>query len=125
MTAIDTTSLSIAEAADRTGASAHTLRYYERIGLLDPVGRDGTGHRRYGEADLARVVFLQRLRGTGMPVREIRAYVELVRRGEDDATSRLALLETHRARVVAALDELTACLEVIDRKIDRYRRSQP
>jgi DNA-binding transcriptional MerR regulator len=118
-----TTALSIAEAADRTGLTAHTRRYYERIGLLDPVERDGTGHRRFGEDDLTRVAFLQKLRRTGMPIQQMRTYVELLRGGPATDADRLALLEAHRDRVVAELAELQECLSFIDYKIDRYRRS--
>jgi DNA-binding transcriptional MerR regulator len=53
--------LSIADAAEASGLSAHTLRYYERTGLLEPVSRNGSGHRRYREADLGRIAFLARL----------------------------------------------------------------
>jgi DNA-binding transcriptional MerR regulator len=78
--------LSIAETAERVGVTAHTLRYYERIGLLS-IGRDAAGQRRYTAADFARVVFLNRLRMTGMPIRELCRYVELVNAGPDTGWS--------------------------------------
>ena len=77
--------LSIAEAAEISGLSAHTLRYYERAGVLEPVGRNGSGHRRYRQADLELIRFLTRLRATGMPIREVRRYAELMQAG--DATN--------------------------------------
>src|ERR1700755_2257256 len=80
--------LSIAEMAERTGVSAHTLRYYERIGLL-AVARDAAGYRVYGAEDFARVVFLNRLRMTGMPIRTIQRYVALVNEGEHTVGERL------------------------------------
>jgi DNA-binding transcriptional MerR regulator len=66
-TEIPTRPLSISEAAEASGLSAHTLRYYERAGLLEPVSRDESGHRRYREADLQQITFLTKLRATGMP----------------------------------------------------------
>jgi DNA-binding transcriptional MerR regulator len=77
-----TTALTISDAARASGVSAHTLRYYERAGLLDPVDRAASGHRRYAEEDLARIQFLTKLRSTGMPIRQIREYAELMRGGD-------------------------------------------
>ena len=91
--------LSIAEAAHASGLSSHTLRYYERTGLLEPVIRDGSGHRRYREADLERISFLTKLRATGMPIREVRRYAGLMKAGEATNEERLALLEAHREAV--------------------------
>ena len=117
------TSLSIAAAGQRTGVSPHTLRYYERIGLIDPVGRDDSGRRVYSDADLTRVDFLRKLRSTGMPITKMQEYVEMVRRGPSTEPARLALLEDHRRRVLHDLEHLNDCLGSINYKIDRYRRS--
>jgi DNA-binding transcriptional MerR regulator len=114
-------SLTIGEAAEASGVSAHTLRYYERAGLLDPVDRVTSGHRRYGDADLERIRFLTMLRATGMPIRRVREYADLFRRGDGTHTERLALLEAHRESVRAELAETKRNLELIDRKIDYYR----
>jgi DNA-binding transcriptional MerR regulator len=122
MSVIDAVSLTISEAAESAGVTAHTLRYYERAGLLDPVGRAGSGHRRYGEDDLTRIVFIARLRSTGMPIREIRRYFELVRAGPRTEPDRLALLQAHRDRVLAQLDEFAHHLQAIDFKIDLYQK---
>jgi DNA-binding transcriptional MerR regulator len=116
-----TAALTISDAARATGVSAHTLRYYERAGLLDPVDRAASGHRRYAEEDIARIQFLTKLRSTGMPIRQIREYAELMRAGDDTHEARLALLESHRQAVRAHLDETARNLELIDYKIDYYR----
>jgi DNA-binding transcriptional MerR regulator len=113
--------LSISDAARISGLSAHTLRYYERAGLLDPVDRSANGHRRYAQADLERIAFLTKLRATGMPIRTVREYAELLREGEGNEKARLALLEAHREAVKALLDETARNLELIDYKIDLYR----
>jgi DNA-binding transcriptional MerR regulator len=119
MTTFDA-ALTIADAARVTGVSAHTLRYYERVGLIDGVGRAGSGHRRYGDADLAWIDVLQCLRATGMPIRRIRRYAELVRAGEGNEAERLALLEEHREAVMAHLAEVRTHLDFIERKIAIY-----
>jgi DNA-binding transcriptional MerR regulator len=114
--------LSIAEAADRTGVSVHTLRYYERAGLVvTSIGRTSGGRRRYHQLDLDWITVCTKLRATGMPIRTIRHYAELVCAGRGNEDERLALLESHRADVVAKLTEIQQSLKIIDHKIDVYR----
>jgi DNA-binding transcriptional MerR regulator len=118
--ATTTAPLSISDAAEATGLSAHTLRYYERAGLLDSIDRDHAGHRRYDPAALEWIVFCTRLRATGMPIRRIREYAELVRAGEGNEHERLALLEAHRDEIRAQLAEVERNLALIDYKIGIY-----
>lgn len=113
--------LSISDVAAETGLSTHTLRYYERAGLLLGVDRNGSGHRRYTAGDVGWLVMVTRLRATGMPIRLIRRYAELVRAGEGNEAERLALLEKHRDEVVARREELERNLELINYKIGLYR----
>ena len=114
--------LSIAEAARRTGVSAHTLRYYERAGLVvTAVDRTAGGRRRYHQLDLDWITVCTRLRATGMPIRTIRRYAELVSAGPGNEQERLALLEAHRAEVTARLARTRENLKLIDHKIDVYR----
>ena len=117
----DTHTRSITETADLTGLTAHTLRYYERIGLLDPVDRGPDGRRRFREADLAWLSFLTRLRITAMPIRQMRKFADLRRLGETTVPARLELLSRHRETVRKRITELTACLAALDAKIDHYR----
>ena len=113
--------LSIADAARATGLTTHTLRYYERDGLLlEPVDRASSGHRRYSEQDLGWIVMVTKLRSTGMPIREVRAYAELCRAGDGNEAQRLALLHAHRARVLAQLAEVQENLSAIEDKIALY-----
>jgi DNA-binding transcriptional MerR regulator len=113
--------LSIAEMAEATGLTTHTLRYYEREGLmLTAIDRASSTHRRYSTADIGWVTFLTKLRSTGMPIRDMKQYVELVRTGDTTTRDRLELLVAHRERVLAQLDEVTASLAAIDRKITSY-----
>jgi DNA-binding transcriptional MerR regulator len=122
MTLVDT-SLSISEAAERTGLSTHTLRYYEREGLmLSGVDRASSTHRRYSAGDITWVEFLTKLRSTAMPIAKVREYVDLVRLGEDSTPARLELLIAHRESVIAQLEEMTNSLAAIDFKIATYRK---
>jgi DNA-binding transcriptional MerR regulator len=114
--------VSIAEAARRTGVSVHTLRYYERAGLaVTPIDRTAGGRRRYHKLDLDWIIVCTRLRATGMPIKTIRRYAQLVAAGHGNEHERLALMEAHRADVMAKLAEIQEHLELIDHKIDVYR----
>jgi DNA-binding transcriptional MerR regulator len=113
--------LTIAQASVHTGLTADTLRYYERDGLmLQPVGRSATGHRRYLDGDLRWIEMVTRLRSTGMPIRDVRRYADLVRLGEGNEAERLELLRSHRQTVLQQLAEVQEHLGAIDRKIGIY-----
>lgn len=118
--------MTIQELAEEVGVSAHTLRYYEREGLMPEVRRDaGSGHRRYDDVHVRWVRFLRRLRLAGMPIAMVRRYVDAVRSGDSGNDERLALLAAHRSEVVRRLDELGAHLEVLDRKLERGCGPEP
>ncbi|MFD5466255.1 MerR family transcriptional regulator [Kitasatospora sp. NPDC127059] len=110
----------ISEVAAASGLTAHTLRWYERIGLLDPVDRAVGGQRRYCDADLHRLAFLSRLRLTGMSVADMLKYVDMARRGEETYPERRELLEAQREEVRQRITDLQATLAVLDHKIDLY-----
>ena len=112
--------LSVGEAAERVGLSAHTLRWYEQEGLVAPVGRDSAGRRRYTQQDVDWLVLLTRLRRTGMPVRDMRRYAELAREGDATIGARRRLFERHRDRVLGRIAELEEDLKVLNYKIDLY-----
>jgi DNA-binding transcriptional MerR regulator len=114
--------VTIQEAAARTGLTAHTLRYYERIGLVPAVRRGTDGHRRYDDDDLAWLGFVSRLRSTGMPIRDMCRFGELCRAGDQTAGARKELLEAHRARVAGRIAALQQDLKLLDYKIDNYAR---
>jgi DNA-binding transcriptional MerR regulator len=121
MATAEAAELTVAEAAREAGVSVHTLRYYERAGLLTPIERNGSGHRRFSQEDVEWVVVCTKLRATGMPIRAIREYANLVQAGDGNEHERLALLEAHRERVLGRLAEIERNLELIDYKIDLYR----
>lgn len=116
---------SIEQASARTGVPAHTLRYYERIGLLAPVPRGPGGRRRYTEDDLGWVRFLTLLRQTDMPIRDMQRFVDLTRAGDATVPQRVALLRAHRDALVERLDLLQRHLGAITTKIDVYEGLLP
>jgi DNA-binding transcriptional MerR regulator len=113
-------SYTISEVVAFTGLTAHTLRWYERIGLMPHVDRSHTGQRRYSNRDLDWLDLVGKLRLTGMPVADMVRYAELVREGESTFGERHELLEATRRDVRARIAELQDTLAVLDRKIMYY-----
>jgi DNA-binding transcriptional MerR regulator len=112
--------LTIDEAAERMGISKHTLRYYEREGLLPPIAKAANGHRRYTEDDLGWVKFLQLLRGTGMPIREMKSFVELTWAGDHTIAQRVDVLERYRVALRERMEADQERLQFLNYKIDYY-----
>ena len=114
--------LTIQQASQRTGLSVYTLRYYENKGLLAPITRAANGHRRYSAIDIVRIEFLNKLRMTGMPIRQMQEYATLMRQEPDTFKERLAILEAHEHEVQQKIQALTANLEIIQWKIQNYQK---
>ncbi len=106
--------------AEETGVSIHTLRYYEHIGLLDPVERAGNGHRRYTDEDVARVNFLRHLRNTNMSIADIQRHIELHRAGATTLRERRLQLEAQRELIRVQIQALEATAQLLDEKITHY-----
>lgn len=112
----------IQQAAEMTQVSAHTLRYYERIGLLK-IARSKSGHRRYSDEDLGWVHFILLLRGTDMPLPDIAAFMRLEKDGQQTINKRMHMLEAHRETLTAHIAQLQAYLGALDAKIDYYQHT--
>jgi DNA-binding transcriptional MerR regulator len=116
------TELTIQEVAKRTGISIDTLRYYERIGLLDPVRRDQSGYRRYSQQDLDWIGLLMALRKTGMPLAQMARLGQLRRQGfETTLTERRLLLEEYQRTLQEHLQELEQHLTLVQGKITHLK----
>lgn len=113
------------EVAARSGFSLDTLRYYERIGLLDRLERSPSGHRRFGEEDLEWLEVLRCLRDTGMPIAQMRQYADLTRAGQATIAERISLLAGHHAQVQERINLLRAQQEHLEQKISWYRSQLP
>lgn len=113
--------LNIQEVARRTGLTAYTLRYYERIGLIAPVGRAGGGQRRYAASDMAWIEFLLRLRTTRMPIGKMQAFAKLRGAGNTTVPERRQMLEEHLTDVLAEIDTLSQSATALRAKIEHYR----
>jgi len=114
------TSWTTRDAAEKCGLTQYTLRWYERIGLLQPIARGPDGRRRFADRDVDWLVLISKLRATGMSVRDMQRYAELVRSGAGEQ-ERLELLKRHREMVVQAITDRRECLQLLDQKISYYR----
>ncbi|MFJ9965714.1 MerR family transcriptional regulator [Streptomyces avermitilis] len=114
--------LTIAQAVERTGLSHDTLRYYEKAGLIERVGRTTGNQRRYEAADLAWLEFLLRLRETGMSIADMQRFALLRSRGDATVPDRLAMLREHRAELAERIRALRRNAAALDDKIDHYER---
>src|SRR5579884_4162527 len=107
--------------AARCGMTTHTLRYYERVGLIQPVGRAQNGHRRYSDEDEAWLNFLHCMRATNMPIREMQRYAVLRGRGEDTSMERRQILEEHRSAIAGQIKAQEKAHALLTHKIENYR----
>ena len=112
--------LTIQQVAEQTGLSVHTLRYYERIGLIHPIERADNSHRRYSLDDVGWIDFLMKLRATGMTIQQMQAYAELQRQGDVTVSQRLEMLQEHRCLVEEQIAILQEHLKLIYYKIEVY-----
>lgn len=113
---------SIQQVASMTGLSTHTLRYYEKIGLIKNVQRAQTGYRQYTDVDLAWIQFLIRLRVTGMPMLKMKQFSDLRKKGDSTITARKELLEEHYKDVLGKIEELELNSQRIEEKIAHYKK---
>ncbi|MBL0346949.1 MerR family transcriptional regulator [Candidatus Villigracilis affinis] len=112
--------LTIQDVAEATGLSAHTLRYYERVGLIHPIGREENTRRNYTADDIGWIEFLMKLRATGMSIKDMQRYAELQRQGDETLPERVEMLKSLRGNVEARIDELNEHLKLVRYKIEIY-----
>ena len=111
----------IQEAAEEMNVSAHTLRYYERIGLLPSIQRGANGRRNFTEEDLGWVYWLKLLRESGMSIRTMKRYIEITRAGDHTIDERCTMLEEHRNHLHAQIGKLQGYLEKLEQKVEFYQ----
>ena len=111
---------SIKEAAEKFHLTTHTLRYYDKEGLLPSVKRTESGIRRFDDSDLEWLGLVCCLKNTGMPIKEIKRFIDWCVEGDGTLSQRIGLLCDHRRQVEQQIAELNHNLEKIDCKIDYY-----
>ena len=112
--------MNITKFSELTTLTPHTLRYYEKLGLLTNISRNSSGHRAYSQADIDWVTFINRLKATGMPLEQILEYAHLRAEGESTFEQRRILLQKHRDALKARIENELEHLRMLDLKIDYY-----
>ena len=115
--------MKIAEVSEQFSISSDTLRYYERVGLIPPVNRNGNGIRDYNELDLRRVEFIKCMRSAGLPVEVLIEYVALVLKGDRTIEARKEILKEQRELLAARMKEMQKTLDILDHKIEVYENA--
>ena len=110
----------IQEVSKKTGLTAHTLRYYEKEGLLSGVERTQGGFRQYTDEDLERLGLICCLKNTGMSIQEIARFVQLTHEGDHTLKERVKLLREHRERVLERIAEMQKYLEKVTWKLNFF-----
>jgi DNA-binding transcriptional MerR regulator len=108
--------------ASRCGMTAHTLRYYERVGLIQPVRRGQGGQRRYSDQDEEWLKFLKSMRATHMSIREMRRYAALREGGKNGVDEQRRILENHRASLEARMADLQNARALLTDRIEQFAR---
>ena len=111
---------SIQEVSQKTGLTAHTLRYYEKEGLIIGVDRSQGGFRQYTDEDLERLGLIRCLKNTGMSIKEISRFVQLTREGDHTLEERVALLRSHRDQVIKKMEEMQQYLDKVNWKLNFF-----
>ena len=115
--------MKIAEVSEQYSISSDTLRYYERVGLIQPVNRKESGIRDYNELDLRRVEFIKCMRSAGLPIEVLIDYVALVQKGDKTIEARKEILKEQRELLIARMQEMQKTLDVLDHKIEVYENA--
>ncbi len=115
--------MKIAEVSERYGVSPDTLRYYERIGLIQSVNRNASGIRDYTENDIRRVEFIKCMRSAGLPIDVLIEYVGLVQQGDGTIEARKEILIEQRKQLAARMKEMQKTLDLLDYKIRVYENA--
>lgn len=115
--------MKIGEVSEKYDISSDTLRYYERIGLLPSVNRNGSGIREYGELDLKRVSFIRCMRRAGLPIEILIQYFKLVQQGDETIGARKEILIEQREQLLARMKEMQETLDLLDYKIKVYENA--
>ena len=112
----------IREVCEKTGLTAHTLRYYEKEKLLPSVDRSAGGFRQYSDEDMEKLAMICCLKNTGMSLQEIAQFMALAREGDSTLQARCEMLKKHRESVLERMEEMQLYLDKVTRKYDFYSK---
>lgn len=107
----------VKEISEKMGITTHTLRFYEKEGVIPPIDRNMNGGRMYTDQDADMIETVQALRSTGLSLGEIKQYVELYHAGDSKLQERKSLLAHQKSKVEEQIFHLMKTLEKINYKM--------
>lgn len=110
----------ISEAASKCGLSIHTIRFYEKTGLLPPIRRGTDGNRRFSAENLEWLTLLSSLRDTGMPMKQMQHFAALYEKGDETIFERKHILLEHSVHLQRQRETLDHCAKILSYKLQRY-----
>lgn len=113
--------LTIGQISETTGLSIHTLRYYEKEGIMPHVKRNESGNRIYEQSDVEVLRFICCLKETGMPVKDIKKFVSFLMKGEETIEDRIELLQGQKKNIQSQVDQLLSYIQMLDGKVELYK----
>lgn len=116
--------MKIKELSEATGLTNYTLRYYEKVGLIQDVKRDENGIREYTNRDIGWIEFLKCMKKTGMPIEDLKLYADSFYAQEPDVTERVKVLEEHKKRLLSEIETLKEAAKIVDHKVEYYKQFQ-
>lgn len=114
----------ISEVAEIFDLSTHTLRFYDKEGLLPFISKDHNGNRLFSETDLELIKVICCLKNTGMPVKQIKHYIDMCMEGEQTFDTRKEMIKNHRKEILRQINELKKNLNIIDLKVAYYEADE-
>lgn len=112
--------MTIGEVSKKFDISVDTLRYYERIGLIPKVNRNGNGIRDYTEDDCRWIEFIKCMRSAGIQIEALVRYIKLFQQGDETIEARKRILIEQREQLVSRIEEMQKALKRLDEKIKSY-----
>lgn len=112
----------ISEVGLKFSLSTDTLRYYEKLGLIDNVLKDESGNRCYSDANILRINFIVHMKKAGVRLSKIKEYIDLVNLGDNTVKERKAILENEKLKLLKEMEELRKTIDYLDYKIDNYNK---
>jgi len=115
---------SIMEAGKKLGLSIHTLRYYEKAGLMPEIMRNETGSRVYTDSDISWIYLIRCLRDIDMPIQNIRDYINLLKNPNSTLEERCSMVEAFKKEIGEKLRKYKIVQSLIDKKLEFYHLAE-
>lgn len=110
--------MKISEVSKITDISTHTLRYYEKVGLIYPIQKGKGGIREYTEQDVSRLKFIKCMRGADVPIESLKVYIDLYDEGDHTYEERMSILKNEYKNMLQKQKDVEAGVEYLKHKIE-------